>query len=153
MKISSSVRPNRVEIKKYIGNKVELLLRDNIEEATEVDLLTQTELTKFTYDEVKVVVKNRDNLIEFIEKSFDNWFTKGKKIEKLENEIKSKKEEIDRLIDGFEQVEVNESLENSNLQALLGVATNYEDQLNIQDELMVTLMAVTDLYEIILGGM
>ena len=153
MKISSSVRPNRVEIKKYIGNKVELLLRDNIEEATEVDLLTQTELTKFTYDEVKVVVKNRDNLIEFIEKSFDNWFTKGKKIEKLENEIKSKKEEIDRLIDGFEQVEVNESLENSNLQALLGVTTNYEDQLNIQDELMVTLMAVTDLYEIILGGM
>ena len=153
MIISSSVRPNRVEIKKYIGNKVELLLRDNIEEIKEVDLLTQTEMAKFTYDEVKVVIKNRDNLIEFIGKSFDNWFAKGKKIEKLENEIKSKKEEINRLIDGFEQVEVNESLENSSLQALLGVATNYEDQLNIQDELMVTLMAVTDLYEIILGGM
>ena len=152
MKVSSSIRPKKVEISKILGNKVELLLRDNIILSTETDYLTSKELTKYTYDEVKVIARNRENIVKTIEGNFDNWFVKGVRIEELENDIKSKKEEIDKLIDGFEQVNVNKELDNSTTQALMGIAEGYDELQKTKSENETILLSVVELYEIIMGG-
>src|SRR5574343_279630 len=103
MKVSSSVRPKDVEILESEDNKVIIALRDNILEVTENDLLTGKSLVSYKYDEVKVTVRKRDNLLESIKTNFVNWFNKGKRLEELELQIEKNKQEIERLIDDGEQ--------------------------------------------------
>ncbi len=68
MKVSSSIRPKDVEILQSEGSKVVIALRDNIIETSEVDLLTGKPLVNYKYDEVKIIARKRDNLLESI-----NW--------------------------------------------------------------------------------
>ena len=152
MKVSSSIRPKDVEILESEGNKVVIALRDNIIETSEVDLLTGKPLTKFTYDEVKIIARKRDNLLESIKINFVNWFNKGKRLEELELQIEKNKQEIERLVNDGEQVKVNEELNELSAQALVGVASNYEESLKIQTESQTLLVAISELYEIISGG-
>ena len=145
MKVSSSIEPKKVEISKILGNKVELLLRDNIILSTETDYLTSKELTKYTYDEVKVIARNRENIVQTIEGNFDNWFVKGVKIEELENDIKSKKEETDKLIDGFEQVNVNKDVKD-------GIDVSFEAMSDLYVSNVQLEEFVLDMYTMIQGG-
>ena len=152
MKVSSSIRPKDVEILQSEGNKVVIALRDNIIETSEVDLLTGKPLVNYKYDEVKIIARKRDNLLESIKTNFVNWFNKGKRLEELELQIEKNKQEIERLVDDGEQVKVNEELNELSAQALVGVASNYEESLKIQTESQTLLVAISELYEIISGG-
>ena len=145
MKVSSSIEPKKVEISKILGNKVELLLRDNIILSTETDYLTSKELTKYTYDEVKVIARNRENIVNMIEGNFDNWFVKGVRIEELENDIKSKKEEIDKLIDGFEQVNVNKDVKDGIDVSFEAMSDLYVNNVQLEE-------FVLDMYTMMQGG-
>ena len=145
MKVSSSIEPKKVEISKILGNKVELLLRDNIILSTETDYLTSKELTKYTYDEVKVIARNRENIVKTIEGNFDNWFVKGVRIEELENDIKSKKEEIDKLIDGFEQVNVNKDVKDGIDVSFEAMSDLYVNNVQLEE-------FVLDMYTMMQGG-
>ena len=145
MKVSSSIEPKKVEISKILGNKVELLLRDNIILSTETDYLTSKELTKYTYDEVKVIARNRESIVNMIEGNFDNWFVKGVRIEELENDIKSKKEEIDKLIDGFEQVNVNKDVKDGIDVSFEAMSDLYVNNVQLEE-------FVLDMYTMMQGG-
>ncbi len=152
MKVSSSIRPKDIEVLQSEGNKVIIALRDNIIETSEVDLLTGKPLVNYKYDEVKIIARKRDNLLESIKTNFVNWFNKGKRLEELELQIEKNKQEIERLVDDGEQVKVNEELNELSAQALVGVASNYEESLKIQTESQTLLVAISELYEIISGG-
>lgn len=152
MKVSSSIRPKDVEILESGDNKAVVALRDNIVEVNEKDLLTGSPLTTYNYDEVKITVRKRDNLLESIKANFVNWFNKGKRLEELELQIEQNKQEIERLVNDGEQVKVNEELNELSAQALIGVASNYEESLKIQTESQTLLVAISELYEIISGG-
>ena len=145
MKVSSSIEPKKVEISKILGNKVELLLRDNIILSTETDYLTSKGLTKYTYDEVKVIARNRGSIVNMIEGNFDNWFVKGVRIEELENDTKSKKEEIDKLIDGFEQVNVNKDVKDGIDVSFEAMSDLYVNNVQLEE-------FVLDMYTMMQGG-
>ena len=152
MKVSSSVRPKDIEILQSEGNKVIVALRDNILEVTESDLLTSKPLTTYKYDEVKITVRKRDNLLESIKTNFVNWFSKGKRLEELELQIEKNKQEIERLVNDGEQVRVNEELNSLTSEALIGVMNNYEESLQTQTETGDLVLAIAEIYELLTGG-
>ena len=89
--------------------------------------------------------RNRENIVQTIEGNFDNWFVKGVRIEELENDIKSKKEETDKLIDGFEQVNVNKDVKD-------GIDVSFEAMSDLYVSNVQLEEFVLDMYTMIQGG-
>lgn len=141
-------------------NKVSTItLRRNFEPRTIVDSLTSEESTEYEYEEVKVYVNHRPNLLPFIQVDFDKWFNKGLKLEQLNQQIQDKKREMDKLIKEFEQVKVNSELKEEIMTSYGAVADLYMDNLILtmeKDELkkenVLLMEAVADLYVMIMGG-
>ena len=154
MKVSSSFSPKSVEVIREEKRNIIIALRKNIVEIPEVDFFTGRELVRFEYDEVKLNVKNRQNIVQSIEANFENWFSKGLKLEQLGNEIKQKQAEMKQLTDEFKQIEVNNDLVNASNVSFDAVAELYMENINLKNENLSTMEAVATLYEtIMMGGM
>lgn len=93
MRVQSTVRPSDFFIRKsHLGN-VHLILRKNITElVTEVEGDEEDIQVIFNYDEVEVVISNRENLTEYVLDNFDSLYDLG-----VEQEKKKKNEEIDEV--------------------------------------------------------
>ena len=150
MKVSSSFSPKRVEIIREEKRNLIVALRKNIIEIPEVDFFTGKELIRFEYDEVKLNVKNRQNIIQSIESNFENWFSKGLKLEQLGNEIKQKQAEMKQLTDEFKQIEVNNELHQESNFNMVAMTELYTELIKAQNELNLTMVALTDLYAMIM---
>ena len=149
MRVSSSVKPQKVEILGEKKNKVTVALRDNIKKDIEIDLLTEKEMVKYIYDEVKIIARKRNNLIESIKDNFTNWFAKGEKLEQLQQDLIDTKKKIDKLINDSEQIKVNEELSEISNLAMIGVLDSYEKAVENEQNSEVLLSAIMELYELL----
>lgn len=149
MRVSSSVKPQKVEILGEKKNKVTVALRDNIKKDIEIDLLTEKEMVKYIYDEVKIIARKRNNLIESIKDNFTNWFAKGEKLEQLQQDLIDTKKKIDKLINDGEQIKVNEELSEISNLAMIGVLDSYEKAVENEQNSEVLLSAIMELYELL----
>lgn len=149
MRVSSSVKPQKVEILGEKKNKVTVALRDNIKKDIEIDLLTEKEMVKYIYDEVKIIARKRNNLIENIKDNFTNWFAKGEKLEQLQQDLIDTKKKIDKLINDGEQIKVNEELSEISNLAMIGVLDSYEKAVENEQNSEVLLSAIMELYELL----
>lgn len=60
---------------------VEVRLRENIKEITDIDPQTETSVTMFKYDEYTFLLKNREGLQEDIENNLSDWLITGRTLE------------------------------------------------------------------------
>lgn len=60
---------------------VEVRLRENIKEVTDIDPQTETSVTMFEYDEYTFLLKNREGLQEDIENNLSDWLITGRTLE------------------------------------------------------------------------
>lgn len=60
---------------------VEVRLRENIKEVTDIDPQTETSVTMFEYDEYTFLLKNRESLQEDIENNLSDWLITGRTLE------------------------------------------------------------------------
>lgn len=83
MRVRGNISPDIIHIELYAPNPgfVEIRLRDNIKEVSEVDEMSGTEITMFEYDEFVFHEKNRENLREDIEENLDAWLQTGRELE------------------------------------------------------------------------
>lgn len=159
MRVSSSVKPQKVEILGEKKNKVTVALRDNIKKDIEIDLLTEKEMVKYIYDEVKIIARKRNNLIESIKDNFTNWFAKGEKLEQLQQDLIDTKKKIDKLINDGEQIKVNEEYKSCidiSYEAMADLYINdlmlIEDTGKLQEDNLNVMNAVAELYIMVMSG-
>lgn len=100
MKVTGNARPERIWVR-YIekGNAV-VRLRDNISEVADDVVDGEMVNRRYEYDEVEVVLAERENLAEYISKNFKALFERGIDAEK-EPKPRTKKEIIDDQNDYF----------------------------------------------------
>jgi hypothetical protein len=60
---------------------VEVRLRENIKEVTDIDPQTETSVTMFEYDEYTFHLKDREGLKEDIENNLSDWLITGRTLE------------------------------------------------------------------------
>lgn len=60
---------------------VEVRLRENINEVTEIDPQTETTITMFEYDEYTFLLKDREGLQADIESNLNDWLITGRTLE------------------------------------------------------------------------
>lgn len=145
---SSSVLP-RIEVVETKNKVSTVVLRKDFQEKIYTDSLTEEEIVEYEYHEVKVYVNNRQNLIPFVERNFDEWFNKGLKLEQLDESIQKKKKEVDRLIKEFEQIKINQDLRNSTNILFEGLAETFEEMLSVESTAHVALMGIVEVYELV----
>lgn len=80
MKVTSDIRPEKIWHQEIENNMVKVLLRDNIVEK-QINNDWGEQETIYEYDEVKIEIVNRQNLIKYIEDHFDELFMLGERIE------------------------------------------------------------------------
>lgn len=153
MELKGSKYPQSIEILKTEKGISTVALRRNVEQVDEIDDLTKTDLVHYKYEEVKVKLKQRPNLVKYIQANFDNWFEKGLKLEALRKEIKEKELEMKKLIEKYKQTEVNDELTFITNHSLLAISQSYEDVVQVQEEASFILLALTEVYELLAGGM
>lgn len=83
MRVKGNVSPNVIDIENYlpIPGYVEIRLRENINEVTVVDGMTEQEIKMFEYDEYTFIVRKRDGLREDIEANMADWLVTGRTLE------------------------------------------------------------------------
>jgi hypothetical protein len=83
MRVKSNVSPAVMTLESYhpMPGHVELRLRENIREVSEVDPMTKEELTMFEYDEYTFLLKDKDGLQEEIEANMSDWLITGRTLE------------------------------------------------------------------------
>ncbi len=83
MRVKGNVSPNVLDIENYhpMEGFVEVRLRENINEITEVDSMTETEVTMYEYDEYTFHLKDIEGLREEIENNMADWLTTGRTLE------------------------------------------------------------------------
>ena len=64
-----------------IPGYVELRLRENVKEVSEVDEMTETEITMYEYDEYTFLLKDKEGLKEEIEANMSDWLITGRTLE------------------------------------------------------------------------
>lgn len=69
MRVKGNVSPVTLSMESYLPLEgyVEVRLRENIKEVTDIDPQTETSVTMFEYDEYTFLLKNRESLQEDIE--------------------------------------------------------------------------------------
>ena len=114
IKAESKIYPDSIWLRKTETGKAYLRLRDNIEEV-ERETEDEEKETIYEYDEVEVVVANRQNLMDYVENNFSDLFELGKeqmakvektseeKIEELEGWQKLQDEELEAIIETLEE--------------------------------------------------
>lgn len=75
MRTESNIRPEAAEIEITANGIAEVILRENITEETREDA------TMYQYDEYRMTVPYRDNLLENVQKTLDAWITLARNAE------------------------------------------------------------------------
>ena len=83
MRVRGNVSPDVLNIEPYrpVPGYVEVRLRDNINEVTVVDEMTEEETVMFEYDEYTFVLPERENMREDIEANMTDWLITGRTLE------------------------------------------------------------------------
>lgn len=83
MRVIGNISPNVLNIEAYppFPGYVEVRLRENINEVTVVDEMTEQEIKMFEYDEYTFVIRERDGLREDIEANMADWLVTGRTLE------------------------------------------------------------------------
>ena len=83
MRVRGNVSPDVLSIEPYrpIPGYAEVRLRDNINEVTVVDEMTEEETVMFEYDEYTFVLPERENMREDIEANMTDWLITGRTLE------------------------------------------------------------------------
>lgn len=83
MKVRGNVSPKELNIEEYrpLPGYVEVRLRENINEITIVDEMTESENTAFEYDEYTFILPEREGLREDIEANMSDWLITGRTLE------------------------------------------------------------------------
>ena len=83
MRVKGNVSPNVLDIERYrpMPGYVEVRLRENINEVTVVDGMTEQEIKMFEYDEYTFIVRERAGLREDIEANMADWLVTGRTLE------------------------------------------------------------------------
>lgn len=83
MRVRGNVSPDVLNIEPYrpIPGYAEVRLRDNINEVTVVDEMTEEETVMFEYDEYTFVLSERENMREDIEANMTDWLITGRTLE------------------------------------------------------------------------
>ncbi len=83
MRVRGNVSPNVLDIEAYAPTLgcVEVRLRENINEISVSDEMTETPITMYEYDEYTFVLREREGLRGDIEANMDDWLTTGRTLE------------------------------------------------------------------------
>lgn len=83
MRVKGNVSPVTLSMESYLPLEgyVEVRLRENIKEVTDIDPQTETSVTMFEYDEYTFLLKNREGLQEDIENNLSDWRITGRTLE------------------------------------------------------------------------
>lgn len=83
MRVKGNVSPNVLDIERYrpMPGYVEVRLRENINEVTVVDGITEQEISMFEYDEYTFVLPNSGGLRDEIEANLTDWLATGRTLE------------------------------------------------------------------------
>lgn len=83
MRVRGNISPNVLNIETYhpFPGYVEVRLRENINEVTVVDEMTEKENIMFEYDEYTFVLPEREGLREDIEANMNDWLITGRTLE------------------------------------------------------------------------
>ena len=84
MRVRGNVSPNSLSIEPFapMPGYVEVRLRENIKEVTEVDEMTEQEIPMFEYDEYTFHLANKEGLREEIEGNLSDWLITGRTLER-----------------------------------------------------------------------
>lgn len=83
MRVRGNVSPNALDIEAFapMPGYVEVRLRENIKEVSEVDEMTETEITMYEYDEYTFHLRDREGLQEEIETNMSDRLITGRTLE------------------------------------------------------------------------
>lgn len=83
MRVRGNISPNVLDIEVYapISGHVEVRLRENINEISVFDEMTDNPIVMYEYDEYTFILKEREGLREDIETNLDDWLTTGRTLE------------------------------------------------------------------------
>lgn len=133
-------------------------LRRNFTPIETIDQLTNFRQIEFQFEEVEITVNAKTNNIESIKSNFDAWFAKGVKLENLRIQIEAKQKEMDKLINDYEQLNLNTQLKTNNLTAFQSIGSLYSENMKLKAENtklktqnLNSMMAIAELYTL-LGG-
>ena len=90
MRTESNIRPEAAEIEIAANGIAEVILRENITEETREDA------TMYRYDEYRMTVPYRDNLLENVQKTLNAWMTSARNAEyaRLAAEVRAKRDAL-----------------------------------------------------------
>ncbi len=90
MRTESNIRPEAAEIEITANGMAEVILRENITEETREDA------TMYRYDEYRLSVPYRDNLLENVQKTLNAWMTSARNAEyaRLAAEVRAKRDAL-----------------------------------------------------------
>ena len=133
-------------------------LRRNFTPIETIDQLTNFKQIEFQFEEVEITVNSKTNNIESIKSNFDAWFVKGIKLENLRIQIAAKQKEMDKLINDYDQLNLNTQLKSNNLTAFQSIGSLYTENMKLKTENtklktqnLNSMMAIAELYTL-LGG-
>ncbi len=87
MRVNGNISPDVLSIENYepIPGKVEVKLRENINEVEKTDEMTGETITLYEYDEYSFVLDNEKNLRKKIQNHIEDWLTTGRTLEVAPN--------------------------------------------------------------------
>ena len=87
MRVNGNISPDVLSIENYepIPGKVEVKLRENINEVEKTDEMTGETITLYEYDEYSFILDNEKNLRKKIQNHIEDWLTTGRTIEVAPN--------------------------------------------------------------------
>ena len=90
MRTESNIRPEAAKIEVTANGIAEVILRENITEET------REGATMYQYDEYRMPVPYRDNLLENVQKTLDAWMTSARNAEyaRLAAEVRAKRDAL-----------------------------------------------------------
>lgn len=83
MRVRGNVSPNVLDIEPYAPTLgyVEVRLRENINEISVTDEMSETPITMYEYDEYTFVLREKETLQTEIEANMDDWLITGRTLE------------------------------------------------------------------------
>src|SRR5574344_1223914 len=83
MRVRGNVSPNALDIEAYspMPGYVEVRLRENINEISVTDEMSETPITMYEYDEYTFVLREKETLQTEIEANMDDWLITGRTLE------------------------------------------------------------------------
>jgi hypothetical protein len=87
MRVKGNVQPEVLTIEPYapMPGYVEVRLRENVNQVTVQDEMSETEISMYEYDEYTFLLAEKEGLQQEIEANMDDWLTTGRTLEVNEN--------------------------------------------------------------------